>query len=84
MNLLGVLFFHIAFCNGAKILGVFNHPGASHTLLGKVLLKSLAEKGHEVVMISSFPMQERVSNYKDIPLPEHLEDLQSMFHYVHF
>jgi glucuronosyltransferase len=76
MNLLRVLFFHIAFCNGAKILGVFNHPGASHTSLGKVLLKSLAEKGHEVVMISSFPMQERVSNYKDIPLPEHLEDLQ--------
>ncbi|RZC14240.1 UDP-glucuronosyltransferase 1-7-like, partial [Asbolus verrucosus] len=84
MQLLVTLLPFIAFCNGAKILGVFNHPGASHTFLGKVLLKNLAEKGHHVVMISSFPMKEHVPNYRDISLPEHLEDLQrrSMMYFV--
>lgn len=69
-----VLFFY---CDGASILGIFNHPGGSHTFLGKVLLKELAKRGHKVVMISSFPMEDDVPNYQDIVLKENLEDLKS-------
>ncbi|EFA11927.1 UDP-glucuronosyltransferase 1-8-like Protein [Tribolium castaneum] len=65
-----------AFAQSAKILGVFNHAGASHTSIGKVLLKNLAKRGHHVTMISSYPMDEPVDNYRDIFLYENLEDFK--------
>ncbi|XP_044265189.1 uncharacterized protein LOC123011680 [Tribolium madens] len=65
-----------AFCQSAKILGVFNHAGASHTSVGKVLLKNLAKRGHQVTMISSYPMKEPIDNYRDIFLVENLEDFK--------
>lgn len=71
-----LLLFFVTVINGAKILGVFNHPGASHTFLGQVLLKNMAKRGHEVVMISAFPLKEQIENYRDIVLTEHLKDLE--------
>lgn len=65
--------------HASRILGVFNHPGASHTFLGKVLLKNLAKRGHQVTMISAFPLEEPVENYRDIAIPGLLEDLKREF-----
>lgn len=77
MKLLCLLFFCIALCKSAKILAVFNHAGASHTSIGKVLLKNLAKKGHQVTMVSSYPMKESIPNYNDVFLSENLEDFKS-------
>jgi hypothetical protein len=44
--------------NGAKILGIFPLPGRSHYILGSSLLRELAERGHDVTMISCFSEKE--------------------------
>lgn len=53
-------------CSSAKILGVFPLASKSHHILGSTLLKALAKRGHEVTMISPFPFDKPVKNYRDI------------------
>ncbi|CAG9835829.1 unnamed protein product [Diabrotica balteata] len=49
-----------------NILGVFAFCQYSHFSLGFQLLKSLADRGHNVTMISCFPQQKPIKNYVDI------------------
>ncbi|XP_044728495.1 UDP-glycosyltransferase UGT5-like [Chrysoperla carnea] len=63
--------------NAYKILGVFASASKSHFLLGSELMKSLAASGHEVTMISSFPLKKPVKNYRDIPLTFNVKDEQT-------
>jgi glucuronosyltransferase len=51
-----------------RILGLFPHPGISHFHFFQPVMKSLAEAGHEVVVVSHFPEKAPSENYKDIPL----------------
>lgn len=53
--------------DGYKILGVFPHRGKSHFDVFKPLLKALAEKGHELTVISHFPLEASVRGYLDVP-----------------
>lgn len=53
----------------AKILCVFPSPGRSHVLVGQTLLKALAERGHEVTMVSPFKLSKPVPNYREIYIP---------------
>lgn len=55
-------------CDGYKILGLFPHPGKSHFDVFKPLLKELALKGHDVTVISHFPLDKPLGNYTDITL----------------
>ncbi|XP_021699050.1 UDP-glucuronosyltransferase 2A3 [Aedes aegypti] len=50
----------------AKILGVFPTSSKSHYIVGSALMKALARKGHEVTVISPFPQQKPMKNYRDI------------------
>ncbi|XP_055904143.1 UDP-glycosyltransferase UGT5-like [Eupeodes corollae] len=50
--------------NGYKILGVFPIASKSHFIFGEALMKGLAEKGHEVTVISPYPMSDK--KYKGI------------------
>lgn len=52
----------------ANILGMFHIPVKSHHVLGSALLKALAGKGHNVTMISPYPLKEKLENYTDVPL----------------
>jgi glucuronosyltransferase len=58
----------LAYSSGAKILGVFPHIAKSHFLMSEALMKGLAARGHEVVVISPFPQKTPVPNYTDISL----------------
>lgn len=49
--------------DGKKILGVYPLPWGSHYILGTKLLKGLAEAGHEVTMITPFPMKDVPKNW---------------------
>ncbi|XP_050508328.1 UDP-glucosyltransferase 2-like isoform X2 [Diabrotica virgifera virgifera] len=49
-----------------NILGVFTFCQHSHFTLGFQLLKSLADSGHNVTMISCFPQQKPIKNWVDI------------------
>ncbi|KAK9870915.1 hypothetical protein WA026_009877 [Henosepilachna vigintioctopunctata] len=51
-----------------KILGVFPHVGLSHFIVMRPLMKELANRGHEVTVLSHFPLQQKIPRYKDISL----------------
>ncbi|XP_040175406.1 UDP-glycosyltransferase UGT5-like [Anopheles arabiensis] len=50
----------------AKILGIFPTASKSHWILGSSLLKELAQDGHEVTMISPFPLKNAPKTYRDV------------------
>ncbi|KAJ8918834.1 hypothetical protein NQ315_011120 [Exocentrus adspersus] len=58
----------ICFVEPAKILGIFHIPATSHFTLGFRLMKELADRGHEVTMVSPFPRKEPIANYTDVPV----------------
>jgi hypothetical protein len=53
-----------------RILGIFPHPGLSHFHFFHPIMRSLAEAGHEVTVVSHFPNQPPMENYKDELLSE--------------
>lgn len=54
--------------NSYRILGLFPHPGKSHVDVFLPLMKGLANAGHEVLVVSHFPLNKPVPKYKDISL----------------
>ena len=52
--------------HGAKILGIFPLPGKSHFAVSSVLLKELANRGHQVTVFSPFPEKSPIANYTNI------------------
>jgi hypothetical protein len=57
---------HLA--NAAKILGLFPMPGRSHMAVNVALVKELAHRGHDVTVVSPYPQNNTILNYKDIAL----------------
>lgn len=58
----------VTFTCGLKILGIFHHPGKSHFDVFKPILVGLANKGHQLTVISHFPLKKPINGYKDISL----------------
>ena len=54
----------------AKILGLFPMPSKSHTAVNVAIVKELAERGHEVTVVSPFPEKSEIPNYKNVALDE--------------
>lgn len=63
-----ILLLFFAQINALKILGIFPHEGKSHFDVFEPLLKTLAQKGHELTVISHFPQVKPIKNYKDISI----------------
>lgn len=53
-----------------NILGVFPLPAKSHFFVFSPYLKELANRGHNVTVISYYPQKEFLANYHDIDLGE--------------
>ncbi|XP_076291113.1 UDP-glucosyltransferase 2 [Lasioglossum baleicum] len=53
-------------CHGYRILGLFPFNGKSHFIMFEQLMKGLAKKGHQVDVISTFPLKKPYPNYKDM------------------
>ncbi|KAJ8985462.1 hypothetical protein NQ317_015001 [Molorchus minor] len=53
-----------------KILGLFPHPGKSHVDVFLPLMAGLAEKGHNVTVISPFALKNPIPNYRNLILNE--------------
>lgn len=66
---------------GYRILGVFAIPVKSHYYVGQALMQGLAERGHEVTVISPFAAKNPIKNYNEVFL-ENVYDLyrQCEFH----
>ncbi|XP_046736270.1 UDP-glucosyltransferase 2-like [Diprion similis] len=54
------------YAKGARILGMFPLQGKSHFAMFKEVLKSLANAGHQVDVVSHFPLENAPPNYTDI------------------
>ena len=60
---------------GAKILGIFPFQGKSHCILASALLRELANRGHDVTVISHHPQTEKIANYTDVYVKTTLMDV---------
>ncbi|XP_076243342.1 uncharacterized protein LOC143184768 [Calliopsis andreniformis] len=68
MRVLRVILLCVALsvCQGYRILGVFPFQGKSHFIMFEHLMKGLARKGHQVDVISTFPLKKPHPNYTDL------------------
>lgn len=67
--------FCLAVCHGYRLLGLFPFQGKSHFVMFEHLMKGLARKGHQIDIVSKFPLKKPYPNYTDIvtlPMPVHL------------
>lgn len=55
-------------CSSSKILVLFPSPSRSHLVVAQGITTSLAERGHEVTVVSPFPLDKPMKNYRDIKL----------------
>lgn len=61
-----VMMMVISKSSSLHILGLFPHPGVSHFHFFHPIMVGLAEKGHNVTVVSHFPDANAPSNYKDL------------------
>lgn len=54
--------------DAARILAVLPLPSTSHFVMGEALLRGLAARGHQVDVLSHFPLKNPPPNYRDISL----------------
>ncbi|XP_050344613.1 UDP-glycosyltransferase UGT5-like [Nymphalis io] len=59
-----------------NILGVFPLPAKSHFFVFAPYLRELANRGHNVTVISFYPQKDPTANYHDINLSENSQALQ--------
>lgn len=72
----------------ARILAVFPFPGKSHDIFFSSIIKSLVQKGHQVVEYSPFPPSEPIPNHSHIEVHTAFEQEHSKFtglklHFLH-
>lgn len=60
-----------------RILGLFPHPGLSHFHFFHPVMRTLAEAGHEVTVVSQFPNKDPIENYKDEAMTNEMAGLQN-------
>lgn len=61
----------------SRILFLFPSPSKSHLIVAQGLSTTLAEKGHDVTVVSPFPLGKTLKNYRDIISP--MSDSDMMF-----
>ncbi|KAF4519854.1 UDP-glycosyltransferase-12 [Ephemera danica] len=64
--------------NSARILGVFPYPSKSHMTVFSTLTRELARRGHEMVVVSSFPLSKPMLNYTDIDIMDVMAPLHEI------
>ncbi|KAK0175126.1 hypothetical protein PV327_008905 [Microctonus hyperodae] len=55
--------------SASRILGIFPFNGRSHMTMFEQLMKGLAKRGHQVDVVSTFPLKKPFPNYTDIAIP---------------
>lgn len=79
MKLLCILLifsFTIVKLDGLKVLTIAPFGSKSHFTIAYAIAKSLLDAGHEITMLSPFPLKHYVKNYTDISVAETIEKLE--------
>ncbi|KAK7865224.1 hypothetical protein R5R35_003935 [Gryllus longicercus] len=58
----------------ARILALYAVPGRSHFMVTSSLARALAERGHEVVVVSPFTTPDRPANYTDFTIADPMDN----------
>lgn len=66
-----------------RILGIFPLNGRSHMMMFEQLMKGLAKHGHQVDVVSTFPLKKPHPNYTDIVIPAATPSLVNNISYNH-
>ena len=61
-----VIFTILSVCKSYRVLGVFPLNVKSHNMVFEALMKGLAKRGHQIDVITQFPLKRDVKNYKEI------------------
>lgn len=61
-----VILINFALCSAYRILCVFPYNANSHNIVFQALMKGLAEKGHQVDVITHFTLKKPIKNYNNI------------------
>lgn len=77
--LLAILLGFAADCSGYRILGLFPLNGKSHFAMPGRLMQALAERGHQVDVVSHFPLDNPPANYRDISLKGSVPEVVNNF-----
>lgn len=78
MNFVILIFLALFFSGSesSRILFLYPTPGVSHLLPLHTLSVALAEKGHDITFVSTFPLGRKVKNYRDIVVPFNKADTE--------
>lgn len=76
---LSLFVFSLGFATSSRILFLFPSPSKSHLIVVKGLSTALAERGHDVTVVSPFPLEKPMKNYRDIivEIPEDHHQMSS-------
>lgn len=78
LKVFGLLFiFYAKECISSRILVLFPSTSRSHLIVMQGLTTALAERGHHVTVVSPFPLDNKMENYRDIKIE--FDDKQNDF-----
>lgn len=60
-------------CNAIKILTIISTPSKSHWITAQNLMQELVKSGHEITMVSPYPLKNPPQNYRDVSIVESIE-----------
>lgn len=73
--------FMICSVNASNILGFFPMPSASHVRLGYEIVFELHKRGHNITMITPYPKNVQLENFREIYLKDLSEAMFSKFYF---
>lgn len=66
ISLMTFVWLYLSTCHGYRLLGIFPFHAKSHFMMSEQLMKGLARKGHQIDVISAFPLKTPYPNYTDV------------------
>ncbi|XP_062549715.1 UDP-glycosyltransferase UGT5-like [Armigeres subalbatus] len=78
-RLAAVLLLLVSTSEGARILGVLPMVATSHFNIGAGIMKTLANAGHDVTVVSPYTLKNPPKNYREILLTGLVEEAQKSF-----
>ncbi|PSN46985.1 hypothetical protein C0J52_17347 [Blattella germanica] len=79
ITVLLTILFLLGDVDSSRILALFPYNAKSHFFMYEKLLKALAARGHEVVVLGHFPQKKPIENYKDIDVRGTLPEIINSF-----
>lgn len=74
--LLFIFGFAIVKISALKVLTIAPFSAKSHFAIAHAISKSLLDAGHEITMLSPYPLKKQVKNYTDISIAKTMEEIE--------